>query len=186
MRKGISIIIEVCITYFNPHFRISEMPTISMGLQNRLSISQKTSGASASLFYCCIHVGRGKLLIGSPPLQEVRYHPSPHWPWRALVSGGFLFSWHRACISKTTGWGGHRVHPVGCTMAPIGFCQRCVDGGFFCSTILHSMVRCSAGRVCLWWTTLPILLPSLALGAGLVSGGFSFSWHRVCTCESVR
>ena len=26
---------------------------------------------------------------------------------------GLSFSWHRLCISKTTGWGGHRVHPPG-------------------------------------------------------------------------
>jgi hypothetical protein len=51
---------------------------------------QRTCGASAPLFYCGIHVGRGKLIPGSPPLQEVRYHPSPHW--LAQKSVGAFFS----------------------------------------------------------------------------------------------
>jgi len=40
----------------------------------------------------------GKLIFGSPPLQEVRYQPSPHWPW-TCGQWGFSFSWHRVCIS---------------------------------------------------------------------------------------
>ena len=32
----------------------------------------------------------GKLVIGSPPLQEVRYHPSPQ-QLSAAVAGGFSF-----------------------------------------------------------------------------------------------
>jgi hypothetical protein len=58
--------------------------------------------------------------------------------------------------------------------------DREVSGGFFCSTILHSMVRCSAGRVCCDGHILSTpFLPSLALGLA-ASGGFPF-WHRVCT-----
>jgi hypothetical protein len=39
---------------------------------------------------CMNHLSCGKLLIGSPPLQEVRYHPSPHWPSESRSVGAFL------------------------------------------------------------------------------------------------
>jgi hypothetical protein len=42
MRKGISIIIEVCITYFNPHFCF----------ENPCTVPGTERGASALLFLC--------------------------------------------------------------------------------------------------------------------------------------
>ena len=98
---------------------------------------------------------------------------------------------HQATISSCMKWSSlaplfslcYRLHscnvplgqgaiPVRCPMPPSTAVRRVDGGSFFCLTTLHPMVKCPAGRVCLWWTTLPILLPSLALGAGLVSGGF--------------
>ena len=124
-------------------------------------------------FFLGIGFALVKQLVG----VDIGFTPlAVRWPPLALVAGlvgGGSFLWHRVCISKTTGWGGHRVHPVGCTMAPIGFCQRCVSGGVFCSTILHSMVRCPVGRACLR-KGMPYpdrTSPSLAIHT-LVSGGF--------------
>jgi hypothetical protein len=52
-----------------------------------LFIFQRTSGALASLFYCGIHVGRGKLSAdGLSRSRLVDF--CPHWPWlQAGVAG---------------------------------------------------------------------------------------------------
>ena len=45
---------------------------------------------------------------------------------------------------------------------------------FFCSTILHSMVRCPAGRVCLRWTYPTHFFALTDLGSWTGQWGFSF------------